>query len=79
MDEFTPPPPPPTEPSGALRPPPKPPATALATASPAPRPHRPEWVQTMREGSFSRLVARTLDAVDEVADSIANALGLRHG
>jgi hypothetical protein len=33
----------------------------------------------MREGSFSRLVARTLDAVDEVADSIANALGLRHG
>jgi hypothetical protein len=33
----------------------------------------------MQERSLTRLVARTLDAVDEVADSIASALGLRHG
>jgi hypothetical protein len=79
MDEFTPPPPPPTEPSGALRPPPRPPATALATASPAPRPPRPERVPFMRERSLTRLLARTLDAVDDVADSITGALGLRHG
>lgn len=75
MDELT----PPTEPSGALTPPPKPPITALATASPAPISPRPERVPYMQERSLSRLVARTLDAVDEVADSIADALGLRHG
>jgi hypothetical protein len=33
----------------------------------------------MRERSLTRLLARTLDAVDDVADSIAGALGLRHG
>lgn len=73
MDEFT----PPTEPFGSRTPPPKPPSTAIATASPAPLPPRPNLVPSMRERSLRRLLNDTLNAVDEVADSIAGALGLR--
>ena len=73
-DDFT----PPTEPFGALVPPPKLPPTALALASPAPlRPRQPSRKPRFRGGGFEQLVARTLDIVDDVADTVAEGLGLR--
>ena len=74
-DEFI----PPTQPFGALVPPPKIPGTAIAAATPAPLPRRPSHERFgLRRGGLWRLVERTLDAVDEVADQIALGLGLRH-
>jgi hypothetical protein len=70
---------PPTEPSGALTPPPKPPATAVATASPEPTPPRQVRSAVGRPRTFRALVNNTLDAVDEIADALAEGLGLRRG
>jgi hypothetical protein len=65
-----------SEPSGALVPAPVHPPTALATATPLP-PRR--WDDDLEEarGLAARLVTRTLDALDDVGDSIAAAVGLR--
>jgi hypothetical protein len=69
---------PPTQPSGALVPPTRIPPTALATL-PAPLPHgRPPTPRAYAElRGFERFFARTLDAVDEFADTVAENLGLR--
>ena len=69
---------PPTEPSGALVPPTKGPRTALAVATPPPPPNRGIRRTLVRGNVFQRLVARTLDAVDEIADTVAAGLGFRH-
>lgn len=69
---------PPTQPSGALVPPPKLPPTALALASPAPLlPRRPAPKPLFTGSGFEQFVSRTLDAVDEFADTVAEGLGLR--
>lgn len=73
MEDFT----PQTQPSGALVPPPKAPGTALATASPAPLPHRPVERSISEPTAIRRLIQQTLDAVDELADTLAEGLGLR--
>jgi hypothetical protein len=65
-----------TEPSTALVPPPAHPPTALATAAPVP-PRRWEDGTLEARGLFVRAVDRTLDALDQVGDSIAAAVGLR--
>ncbi|HKH94314.1 MAG TPA: hypothetical protein VKA54_21090 [Gemmatimonadaceae bacterium] len=65
-----------TEPSGALVPPPVHPPTALATAAPLP-PRRWDDDVVEARGVVARLVTRTLDALDNVGDSIAAAVGLR--
>jgi hypothetical protein len=77
MDDLTP--FPPTQPSGALVPPPKVPGTAVAAAAPAPLPGqpRPARVPFMRRDAFAQFLERTLDAVDELADTVAAGLGLR--
>ncbi|HXT18934.1 MAG TPA: hypothetical protein VN706_25130 [Gemmatimonadaceae bacterium] len=70
---------PPTQPSGALVPPPRGPRTAVATATPEPpnrhARHPDSWI---RRNAFQQFVARTLDAVDDFADTVAAGLGLRH-
>jgi hypothetical protein len=73
MEDYT----PPTQPSGALVPPPKVPGTALATASPAPLPHRPSRQTLSDPNVIRRLIQQTLDAVDDLADTLAEGLGLR--
>jgi hypothetical protein len=73
MDDFT----PPTEPSGDLVPPPRVPPTAVATLSPEPLPYRPSRQPYLRSNALWRLVDRTLDAVDGLADSVAEGLGFR--
>ena len=65
-----------TEPSGALVPPPPHPPTALATAAPLP-PRRWEDDAIDARNVLVRAVERTLDALDQVGDSIAAAVGLR--
>jgi len=65
-----------TEPSGALVPPPTDPPTALATAAPLP-PRRWEDDAIEARNVLVRAVERTLDALDRVGDSIADAVGLR--
>jgi hypothetical protein len=73
-DDFT----PRTQPSGARVPPPKIPGTAIATASPAPLPPRRSRETYIEDpNAVRRLVARMLDAVDSVADTVAEGLGLR--
>jgi len=64
------------EPSGALIPPPTYPPSALATAAPLP-PRR--WADDSIDarGIVVRAIDRTLDALDQVGDSIAAAVGLR--
>ena len=65
------------EPSGALVPAPHVPSTALATPAPL---RAPRWgdddVIAARE-LFARVVRSTFDALDNVGDSIATAIGLR--
>ena len=61
-------------PSGALVPPPSYPPTALATAAPLP-PRREDTIDVRTV--FARVVDRTLDTLDSVGDSIAQAVGLR--
>lgn len=74
MEDYT----PPTEPSGALVPPPKVPGTAIATASPAPLPHQPLQSRSLNDpNAIRRLIQLTLDAVDDLADTLAEGLGLR--
>jgi hypothetical protein len=69
---------PPTQPFGDLVPPPKVPPTALALASPAPLPHRrPSSPDLYDAGALQRLIARTFDLVDNIADTVAAGLGLR--
>ena len=65
-----------TEPSGALVPPPTDPPIALATAAPLP-PRRWEDDAIEARNVLVRAVERTLDALDRVGDSIADAVGLR--
>jgi len=65
-----------TQSSGQLVPPPKFPGTAVAAATPAPVPHR-RSLQVSRRATFGDFVNRTLDAVDELADAVADGLGLR--
>jgi hypothetical protein len=68
---------PPTQPSGALVPPTRLPPTALATL-PAPLPHRRPTPRAYAElRGFQRFFARAFDAVDELADTVAENLGLR--
>ena len=64
------------EPSGALVPPPAYPPTALATAAPLPPRRRDDDLIEARN-VVGRLVTRALDALDNVGDSIASAVGLR--
>lgn len=64
------------EPSGALVPPPVSPTTALATAAPLP-PRRWEDDAIEVRGLVERVIDRTLDTLDSVGDTIAEAVGLR--
>ena len=64
------------EPRGALVPPPVHPPTALATAAPLPPRRRDDDLVEAR-GLVARVFARALDALDNVGDSIATAVGLR--
>jgi len=66
-----------TEPSGALVPPPVHPPTTLATAAPLPPRRWDDDDLVEARGLVARLVTRTLDALDNVGDSIAAAVGLR--
>ena len=69
---------PPTQPFGDLVPPPKVPPTALALASPAPLPHRrPSTPELYDASALQQLITRTLDFVDNIADTVAAGLGLR--
>ena len=63
------------QPAGALVPPPRNPPTAIATA--ALPPERPSREIRPRERSFRLFVQEALDALDDVGDSIAHAIGLR--
>ena len=74
MEDDTP--PPPTQPFGALVPPTKLPPTAIATL-PAPLPHRPPRTPRVYGNQFQQFLARTLDVVDNFADTVAEGLGLR--
>jgi hypothetical protein len=64
------------EPSGALVPPPTHPPTALAAAAALPPRRTPDDAIDARQ-LIARAVTRTLDALDQVGDSIAAAVGLR--
>ena len=71
MDDWT----PDTQPDGAMTPPPRVPPTAVATMTPQP-PRKPTPKST-RAGGLIALLDRALDALDAVAERIANAVGLR--
>ena len=74
-DDFS----PPTQSSSDRVPPPKVPGTAIATAAPAPLPpRRPREMHIEDANAIRRFVARALDMVDSVADTVAEGLGLRH-
>lgn len=66
-----------TQPHGALVPPPPMPPLALATSAPLP-PRRPR-AGAMQSGrsTFTRLLDSVLNGLDDVADRIAAAVGLR--
>jgi len=65
------------EPSAALVPPPHVPSTALAAATPLPpRQWGDDDVRAARD-FLTRVVRSTFDALDNVGDSIATAIGLR--
>ena len=73
-NDFT----PPTQSSSDRVPPPKIPGTAIATAAPAPLPpRRPREMRVEDPNVVRRVIARTLDMVDSVADTVAEGLGLR--
>ena len=73
MDDAT----PPTQPSGSLVPPPSGPSTALALATPEPPSRAAERTPYMREYAFRKWISQTLDRIDQVADTVAEGLGLR--
>jgi len=64
------------EPSGALVPPPTNPPTAVATAAPLP-PRRSVNEVAVARNVFREMLRATLNALDNVGDSIASAIGLR--
>ena len=64
------------EAAGALVPPPTNPPTAIATAAPLLPSGSPRAI-VPREDFLRGLVRQTLDALDDVGDSIAHAIGLR--
>lgn len=66
-----------TQPDGALVPPPPMPPLALATSAPLP-PRRPA-AHALRSSrsTFTRLLDSALNGLDEVADRIRAAVGLR--
>ena len=64
------------EPSGALVPPPVYPPTAVATSAPLPPRHSRGEIARPRN-VFRDLLRATFDALDNVGDSIAAAVGLR--
>lgn len=73
------------QPSGALVPPGNRPPTALATL-PGPEPMRRPLVAPAAPTGWTRLVERSralanavLDVTDEVADRVADAIGMRRG
>ncbi|MEO7713816.1 MAG: hypothetical protein ABIV10_12945 [Gemmatimonadaceae bacterium] len=66
-----------TQPDGALVPPPTVPPLALATAAPLP-PRRPSAAaMRSRRSRFTQLLDSAMNALDDVADRIATAVGLR--
>ena len=65
------------EPSGALVPPPHLPSTALAAAAPVPPRRWDDDDVIATRNFFARVVRSTFDALDNVGDSIATAIGLR--
>lgn len=66
-----------SRPSGALVPPPHLPSTALAAATPLPpRQWGADDTRAARD-FFARVLRTTFDALDNVGDSIAAAVGLR--
>jgi hypothetical protein len=68
------------EPGGQLVPPPRNPPTALALATPPPPPMREEIWRSDRSDVVRRFRAAVnvvLDRVDDVADTIAEAIGMR--
>ena len=66
-----------SQPSVALVPPPRVPSTALAAAAPLPpRQWDADDTRAARD-FFARVVRTTFDALDNVGDSIAVAIGLR--
>jgi len=65
------------EPSGALVPPPHLPSTALAAAAPVPPRRWDDDDVIDARNFFARVVRSTFDALDNVGDSIATAIGLR--
>jgi len=73
-DDFT----PPTQSSSDRVPPPKIPGTAIAAASAPLPPRRPREMRVDDPNAIRRFVARALDVVDSVADTVAEGLGLRH-
>jgi hypothetical protein len=66
-----------SQPSNALVPPPHLPSTALAAASPLPPRQWGVDDTIVARDFFARVVRTTLDALDDVGDSIATAIGLR--
>jgi hypothetical protein len=68
---------PPTQPAGALVPPTKVPGTAVATATPEPPNRHARHPEHYERSAFRRWLSRTLNAVDQLADSVAAGLGLR--
>ena len=65
------------EPSGALVPAPQGPSTSLAGAVPWMRPTLSDDNLAAARELFTRVVRSTFDALDDVGDSIATAIGLR--
>jgi len=66
-----------TQPDGALVPPPPLPPLALATSAPLP-PRRPSAdAMRSRRSRFTQVLDSALNALDDVADRIAAAVGLR--
>lgn len=66
-----------TQPDGALVPPPPMPPLALATSAPLPPRRRGEGTMRSGRSTFTRLLDSVLNGLDDVADRIATAVGLR--
>ena len=64
-------------PSGALVPAPQFPSTGLASVAPVPPRQWSDDDMLVARDFFARVVRSTFDALDNVGDSIASAIGLR--